>query len=117
MIIAQVFSANPGTSGILRLTILIAYAYPMAARSTIPIEIMSCLPLNDSIPTTATTPIKPMINPKSLDLCQTVWSPNIEASIAAQIGTVATSSPVKPEVIFCSAFVIKYQGPISSVTV
>ncbi len=84
---------------------------------TMPIEKISCRPLNDSIPTTATTPIKPIINPKSRDLCQTVWSPKMDAKIADQIGTVATNRPARPEEIFCSAFVIKYQGPINSVIV
>ena len=33
------------------------------------------------------------------------------------IGTVATNNPAKPEDIFCSAFVIRYQGPINSAIV
>ena len=40
----------------------------------------------------------------------------MEANIADQIGTVAINKPAKPEVISRSAAVIKYQGPISSVS-
>ncbi|CAB4704994.1 unannotated protein [freshwater metagenome] len=82
-----------------------------------PIATISWRPLNDSIPTTAMTPMKPTINPNNLPACQTVLSPKNEAKMAAQIGTVATNNPANPEVIFCSATVMKYQGPTNSVTV
>ena len=72
------------------------------------------LPVILSIPTSATSPAKPKTNPNRRVLCHTVLSPLIEANIVAQIGTVATSKPARPEEMFFSAEEIKYQGPTIS---
>ena len=66
------------------------------------------------MPTSATKPANPKINPNKRVLCHTVLSPLIDANIVAQIGTVATSKPANPDVMSFSAVEIKYQGPIIS---
>ena len=66
------------------------------------------------MPTTRTMPINPIKIPRSRLRCHTVLSPCIEAISVAQIGTVATNNPAKPELIFSSAAVIKNQGPTIS---
>ena len=77
-------------------------------------ERASELPLMLSIPTTATSPMKPSTNPANRVRCQTVLSPCIDAKIVAQIGTEAIRSPASPDEIFCSAVPIRIQGPIIS---